>query len=253
LCKQQVHFRDKNKDGTYTHPDRYMAQKYDQALEQNKRDTSMKQMNLAHYLMIILVLCFIGCESKQQENTNISNQKIDKDVLEQVDEFATYEGEAAQEAWNKLSSHSREDLLASLQRLQNREPKDEILRVHIAFVLCNLNYEYNTNRQIITTAFNTSFDYADRFQGIIARLIDKGDEDLLPVLFAVAPKSDGCLSEGLGSTFATQMQKNPEQFLSKLNSQPQVVKQHVYMLMELGMSEEEYDKIKSKWINKVKK
>ena len=213
----------------------------------------MKQMNLAYYLMIILVLCFIGCGSKQQENTNISSQKIDEDVLEQIDEFATDEGESGQEAWNRLSSYSREDLLASLQRLQNREPEDEVLRVHIAFVLCNLNYEYNTNRQIITTAFNKSLDYADRFQGIIARLIDRGDEDLLPVLFAVTPRSDGSLSEGLGSIFATQMKKKPEHFSSKLNSQPQVVKQHVYALMELGMSEEEYDKIKSTWINKVKK
>jgi hypothetical protein len=212
---------------------------------------SIKQINLAPYLMIILALCFIGCHSNQQKNINISSQEIssqkfDKDVLEQIYEFSTDEGESGQEARNQLFSYPREDLLASLQRLQNQKPEDEVLRVYIAFVLCNFNYEYNTNRQIISTAFNTSFDYADRFEGILARLIDRGDEDLLPVLFAVVSKADGSLAEGLGSTFGTQMKKNPEQFLSKLKSQPQVVKQKVYKLMEVGMSEEEYDRIKSR-------
>jgi hypothetical protein len=162
---------------------------------------------------------------------------MDEDVLNDISKFATNENGPAQEAWGRLAAYRREDLLASLMRLRTANSKDDILEAYIAFVLCNLDYEYEANRRVIVTTFKASIDYAGRLQGLVARLINRGDEDLLPVLFDVAPKSDGDLSEGLADTFSTQMQDRPEEFLLRLKAQPNAVRRRVYELVSFGMPE----------------
>jgi hypothetical protein len=50
---------------------------------------------------------------------------------------------------------------------------------------------------------------------MLSRLIEHGKKDLLKPLFESATCADGALSEGLGETFARELQNDPEQFLSQ--------------------------------------
>jgi hypothetical protein len=188
-------------------------------------------------MSLILSLPLIGCDTAYHRDIDVRIKQMDKDVFNDISKFATNEDEPAQEAWARLSAYRREDLLASLMRLRTANSKDDILEVYVAFVLCNLDHEYEANRRIIVTTFNASIDHAGRLQGLIARLIKRGDEDLLPVLFEVTTRSDGDLSEGLADTFSTQMQEKPEQFLLRLKAQPSAVRRRVYELVSMGMPE----------------
>jgi len=186
-------------------------------------------------MSVVLSISLTACGTPTHRETHPSTTQIDEDVLNNVSEFAINVGNPAEEAWKRLSAYRREDLLASLLRLRDANRKDDILEAYIAFVLCNLDYDYEGNRSVIVNAFKQSIDYADRLRGPVARLIDRGDWDLLPLLFDVALRSDGDLSEGLASTFSNQMQARPEQFLLRLKAQPSAVKHRVYELLRFGM------------------
>src|SRR5437016_4829901 len=74
---------------------------------------------------------------------------LDLELISQIEQFAEDVGEKGQSAWKKLQSYHRDDLIASLLRLHNSLPKVDPLHVKIAFVLCNLDYEYQANVEII--------------------------------------------------------------------------------------------------------
>lgn len=188
-------------------------------------------------MSVVLWLPLIGCSTAYHRDTDLSVKQMDEDVLNDISEFAINVDGPAEEAWGRLSAYRREDLLASLMRLRTANGRDDILEAYIAFVLCNLDYEYEANRRVIVATFKASIDYADRLRGLVARLINRGDWDLLPVLFDVALRSDGDLSEGLASTFSKQMQDRPEQFLLRLKAQPSSVRRRVYELVSFGMPE----------------
>jgi len=174
----------------------------------------------------------------------------DETVLETLKAFATDEGEVGGEAWNKLLSYPAGDLLRVLTRLQGKEDEDKILASYIAFFFCNLNVDYDANKQVIVDVFNSSLHNASQLERPIARLIRRGDDQLLSTLFAIAPRSDGDLSESLGATFGEQMREAPQQFLSKLSVQPKGVRDSIYRLIPLGLTDDDYHKVKS-YLNAV--
>jgi hypothetical protein len=164
-------------------------------------------------------------------------------LLDQVRDFAIYDVEPSAAGWAHLTgqrygSAARRHLLASLRRLRDAAKTSPEDRCYVAFALCSFNVDYKANRRIIVSGFRSFSNYADDLEGMISRLIDKGDRSLMFVLFPMSPRSDGCLAEGLGATFGAHMQKEPVSFLLQLKTQPRAVRESVYGLMPLGISDE---------------
>src|SRR5207253_10459443 len=101
---------------------------------------------------------------------------------------------------------------------------DSRMQLSVAFVLCNLNYEYQTNVQIVVYALtkvpHNQNPHADIAGAMLGRLIHRGDKSLLRVLFGAAPWSDAALSEELSDTFSEELRSDPKEFLIKLRDEP---------------------------------
>lgn len=218
---------------------------------------TLKPHVLILYILSIQALYLVGCSTgvKPEEKAGAApatsvNQMgcSDKELLEMVDRFAAYVSETGQDAWRKIDSCPRDDLISSLLRIQNSLTENDIRRINIAFVLCNLNYDYQTNRQVIISALTKIPFYIDPKTGVvlpvdaagelIGRLIRRGDKDLLTVLLKAAQWADGAFAEGLGDTFSFALQSDPEDFLGRLKSEPNKIRQRVYGLLDLSLSTE---------------
>ena len=152
--------------------------------------------------------------------------------------FSEDVAENGQAAWQKLQSYPRKDLIGSLLGMRENLPKDSPMQLSVAFVLCNLNYEYPTNVQISVSALtkvpHNQNAYADIAGAMLSRLIHRGDKDLLRVLFAAVPWSDAALSEGLSDTFAEELRSDSKEFLLKLKDEPKETRSKVYRLIDSG-------------------
>jgi hypothetical protein len=200
-------------------------------------------MNRLHWCLLPVVngLLVIGCSTASPTiqdgaaNSNI-NQGIDDinraRLSEEVRIFAEDQGTIGQEAWRNLQSRSRTEVVESLVKLeQTLGPRDH-LRPKIAFVLCNLDHEYAHNSEVIESALSKTppFEgfYADDAEGLLSRLVQRGDKKLLRVLFDSVRWSDGALGEGLADTFSRELTQDPEKFLFQLKDTPQEVRSEVY-------------------------
>jgi hypothetical protein len=177
-------------------------------------------------------------------NSNALTATSDADLLEQIDVFSTDVGEPGEEAWKQLEAYPRQELIDRLSLVRDASTEDEFIKTNIAFVLCNLDQDYQVNRGIIVSAFNQSPDTADLYEGQIDRLIQRGDKDLLQVLFDIAPRSDGDLSEGLADTFAEQMKTSTEAFLTQLATQPRTTRSQVSDFVNSAASDDDKSMIK---------
>lgn len=173
-----------------------------------------------------------------------SVEHSDKDIIDQVHKFATYEDETGRQAWDKIQSYPRQELIDLLLNTQHNLSENDLLRTDIAFTFCNLDYEYQINKQIIVSFFNKSSEYSDYLERPVDRLIRKGDKDLLAILFKSVQRADGSLAEGLANTFAEQMKNAPEDFLSHLKAEPQNIREKVYKLYEGALSVSDKKKVK---------
>jgi hypothetical protein len=178
-------------------------------------------------------------------NNNTRSAINEADLLEQVDDFATDEGELGQAAWRKLEAYPRPELIDHLSALRDSSSQDKPVKANIAFVLCNLDHDYQLNRAVIVSAFNESIDDADRYERPLDRLIRRGDKELLQVLFAVVPRSDGGLSEVLADTFADQMENSTEAFLTQLATQPKPIRRKVSEYVDFATSDQDKINIKA--------
>ena len=163
---------------------------------------------------------------------------MDPELTRLIKTFSEDVGENGQAAWQKLQSYPRKDLIDSLLRMRKNLPKDSPMQLSVAFVLCNLNYEYQNNVQIIVSALtnvphNQNY-YADIAAGMLGRLIHRGDKSLLRVLFGAVPWSDAALSEGLSDTFSEELRSDPKEFLIKLRDEPKQTRSRVYILIDSG-------------------
>jgi hypothetical protein len=163
---------------------------------------------------------------------------MDPELTKLIKTFSEDVGENGQAAWQKLQSYPREDLINSLSNLRNDLPKDSPMQYSIAFVLCNLNYEYQSNVQVIVSAFtkiphNQNYD-ADSAGSMVGRLIHRGDKELLRALFAAVPWSDAALAEGFSDTFSEELRTDPKEFLNQLKDEPKDTRSKVYALIDSG-------------------
>jgi hypothetical protein len=109
----------------------------------------------------ILVMLLAGCHGSgeekartvtDQESASQTHTLTDVELAKQVETFSTDVGDIGQRAWAKLRSYQCEDVLKSLLCLRDAVPKDDALQPQIAFVLCNLDYDYEANVNLITSA-----------------------------------------------------------------------------------------------------
>ena len=163
---------------------------------------------------------------------------MDPELTRLIKTFSEDVGENGQAAWQKLQSYPRKDLIDSLLGMRENLPKDSPMQLSVAFVLCNLNYEYQTNVQIIVSALtkvpHNQNPHADIAGAMLGRLTHRGDKDLLRVLFAAVPWSDAALGEGLSDTFSEELRSDPKEFLIKLRDEPKQTRSRVYKLIDSG-------------------
>ena len=164
---------------------------------------------------------------------------MDPELTRLIKTFSEDVGENGQAAWQKLQSYPRKDLIDSLLGMRKNLPKDNSpMQLSVAFVLCNLNYEYQPNVQIIVSALtkvpHNQNPHADIAGAMLGRLTHRGDKDLLRVLFAAVPWSDAALGEGLSDTFSEELRSDPKEFLIKLRDEPKQTRSRVYILIDSG-------------------
>ena len=203
-------------------------------------------------LMAVLVGCSTKVEQNQRSAVNMDvngNQKspiADSELIGLVEKFSEDVGDKGQAAWQKIQAYPRKDVIDSLSRLQQNLPANDSLRPKVAFVLCNMDYNYHNNKQVIVSALARHSQYqnfdADQAQVLLSRLIRRGDKELLRVLFAASSWSDGALSEGLADTFTQELRSDPEKFMLELKDQPEQTRRRVFALIESADSFTEEDK-----------
>jgi hypothetical protein len=168
--------------------------------------------------------------TNQNGKTQQALEKSDEDLLNLAKEFATSDSRRREQAWNSLSSYERASLTTKLAKL--RDNVTGVDRIAIAFLLCNLDFEYDVNRNLIVAAVKKEPHHenlhADWEAELIARLIKRGDKSLMPVLFEVASWSDGALAEDLSSIFEQQLTRDAASFIAKLSSEPKKTRADVY-------------------------
>lgn len=203
---------------------------------------------------LVTALWFVGCKSDKGAQTNqpaaaTKGKKLsavsDAELAEQIEVFSTDVGESGATAWSQLQSYPHEDLVNRLTQLRDNASPDDFVRTNIAFVFCNLDQDYATNRDAIVAAFNQSPDTADLYEVLLDRLIQRGDKDLLQVLFEMATRSDGALSDGLATTFAEQTKSSTEAFLVQLAKQPRSVRSQIGEFVNSATSEGDKNSIKT--------
>jgi hypothetical protein len=172
-----------------------------------------------------------------QKNMNQNGAPIDQDLRRLVKTFAEDVGPNGQAAWTKLQSYPRTELTNSLLGLQSSATKDDPQRYAISFTLANLDYEYQNNVKVLTSALTARpkpNEYADTATVMLGRLIKRGDKNLLKVLFSVARLADASLGEALSDTFASELRTDPKGFLTQLNGESTETRSTVYRLLESG-------------------
>lgn len=210
---------------------------------------------------VVLALLVNGCSHSTPRNQNIQtpqdvsalqNEQIEKAEMERIiKDFCEDRGEIGESAWQRLQTYPRESLLKFLINLQDNLPKDDAWGPRIAFVLCNMGYEYEAHKELIAIALSETQKYkgfyADDAASLLGRLVQKGDKAVLQVLFKSASWSDASLSESLAETFYQELKTDFEKFLLQLKSQPISTRKRVYELIHNSNSftREELSKLNS--------
>jgi hypothetical protein len=186
-------------------------------------------------------------EAKSQKKPS----DIDRELINLATDYSSTDANKQTQAWKALMSSSLPELTSNLNRLRDKSTKGGVERVAIAFTLCSLDIEYVDNKQVILDAFLTKPHnknlHSDWQAGLIGRLINRGDRLLLPIVFNAAAWSDGALSEELAGIYLNSWRKDPEAFLTALQSVPANARRDVYLLLltDQVLTSEDRAKMKS--------
>jgi len=155
-----------------------------------------------------------------------------------IETFTVDVGPEGEKAWARLRSIPRDELIGRLLTTRSGLPADDSMQPRIAFVLCNLDYEYPSNVSIVASALSQKTKYrdfgADDAAGLIAKLIDRGDKTLLPILLRSADWADGALAETLAGVFSDELRRYPQKFLLELKAESARVRRKVFKLIQDG-------------------
>ena len=213
-------------------------------------ESSLIGLLISCLAIVMLSACRSNSTPPANQQSGAPNNKelsatSDAELIDQIEVFSTDVGEPGEAAWRQLEAYPRRELIDRLSLIRDASNQDDFIKTNIAFVLCSLDQEYPVNREIIVSAFNQSPDTAELYVAQIDRLIQRGDIHLLQVLFAIAPRSDGALSEGLADTFAYQIKGNTEGFLAQLGKQPRTIRSQVSDFINSATSDQDKILIKS--------
>jgi hypothetical protein len=204
--------------------------------------------------LLILFFAFVIGACRSNPPANQQNGKpipkalsamSDEELLELVETFSTDIGEEGVDAWKQLQGYSRQELIDRLSQIRGDDDQDDFERTNIAFLMCNLDQDYESNREIIVSAFNQSPDTAELYEVQIDRLIRRGDKGLLQVLFEITPQSDGALSDGLAETFAFLIKTDTEAFLAQLRTQPRSTRSQISEFVNSAASDQDKSAIRT--------
>lgn len=173
----------------------------------------------------------------------------DKDLLKQVEIFASSDTTASSNARKVLENYDRKNMIDNLTRLYASTSPDDYHRVLIAFTFCKLNYEYGANREIVRSALTKDppfkHFYGDWAVDLVRRLMLGGDKDLLGDLFAAAEWSDGARAEELATAYSEAIATDPQTFLQGLSSQSEKTRRIVYaLLQDNSLTKDEIERVK---------
>jgi hypothetical protein len=189
-------------------------------VKEKKEIMSIKGLISVSFIFLA-ALGFAGCSKSAVQTREVVANKNSaqpgsqtKGLEDLIQEYTEDQGEIGQAAWEKMQQGGRDKLISNLLQLRDSHPTDHALQPKIAFLLCNLNYEYESNKQLIVSGLGSNSPFqgfqADQSQSLLSRLIERGDKQLLRELFAVAGKADGDLAEGLAETFSRELRNEPE-------------------------------------------
>ncbi|HLA12488.1 MAG TPA: hypothetical protein VJ023_18020 [Pyrinomonadaceae bacterium] len=141
---------------------------------------------------------------------------------------------------------SRHNVVDELLALRRKLPRDDALQPQIAFALANLNHEYQSNADVITSALSRDSKFkgldADQAASLLIRLINKGDQERLRELLRSADWADGALAEIIGDEASDQLLHDTAGFLALLRAEPQSLRMKIYRLIHNSGSLNEEDK-----------
>lgn len=203
------------------------------------------------FLGLVLTITLIGCGTPTEtgqapgssEKMGAPPDVADHELINELSNFARDQGELGKAAWQRLTSYPRQKLVDLVLHLGHEGKEDEVLVVNIAFLLCNIDYEYEANRDALVRFFSKGRAEADYSEQLLARLIRRGDMTLLTVLFSASDWSDGGLSESLADTFAQQLRQDTRHFLFRIKGEPQNRRWRVFALLHSALPPADVKKI----------
>jgi hypothetical protein len=171
-------------------------------------------------------------------NQTESQSFKEKQLLEEVEQFASSDERSSASAWQALQSQDRSKLIKDLTRISDAFAPDDRTRAFIAFTLCNLGHEYASNRTIVISALSEKPPFKDLFGdwavSLVRRLMVQGDHDLMVPLFDAFQWSDGAMSTELAHAYSQAVITDPETFLRLLSSQGEVTRNRVLKLLKFN-------------------
>lgn len=201
-----------------------------------------RSLQLALIAMLLGAMVQSNCrprmsdQSVQTQQTNRSQSANDKQLLEQIEQFASSDENVSAVAWRNLQSHDRSKLIHDLTRIRDAAAPDDRNRALIAFTFCALGHEYDSNRKVVVSALSRKAPFKDLYgdwaAALVRRLMNQGDHQLLAQLFEAAEWSDGAMSEELASSYSQGLKADPENFLRLLSAQSEAIRNRVINLLK---------------------
>ena len=190
--------------------------------------------------LLLVAMLQLNCHSEtrlsSQPSDAVRQGPLDKDLMKQVETFASSDATASTKAWEVLETYDRQNLISELTRLYRSAADDDYHKVLIAFTFCKLNHEYAANRSIVLSSLAKKSPYkrfdGDWAAGLVHRLLLGGDKEVLSDLFTAAEWSDGAMSEELSGAYSDAIKNDPEGFLKTLAVQSESNRHKVYTLLK---------------------
>jgi hypothetical protein len=217
----------------------------------------MKSKRISAIIEALLLVAMLqsSCNSQvkpssqaSQVNAESRQNPSDKDLLKQVETFASSDTNASAKALKVLDSYAHQNLIDDLTRLYGSTSPDDYHRVLIAFTLYKLGHENEANKRIVLSALSkhSPFErlYGDWTASLVHSILLGGDKEVLADLFAAAEWSDGAMSTELAGAYSDAIKNDPEGFLETLAPQSENNRRAVYALLkDNSLTKEERERV----------
>ena len=161
----------------------------------------------------------------------------DHELIKLIDDSVGGDFRALTAASERLASYPKQDLIERILRIRQGFSELDRRQISLAFVLCELDWEYESNKHLIVSDFAKEPHQqnlnADWEAWLINRLIRRGDKGLLPVLFNATKWSDGALSTDLSGMMVEHVKDEASTFVAALATVDEKTRQRVYSFINV--------------------